>query len=74
MPHVSIKHFPADIGPERETALVDAVTRAVRDAFGCDEGVISIAIEPVDPEVWQERVYTPEIVERAHLLRKAPNY
>ncbi|GII54392.1 hypothetical protein Pth03_27810 [Planotetraspora thailandica] len=74
MPHVSIKHFPADLTKEQETALVGALTEAVRMAFGCDEGVISIALEPVDPGAWQERVYQPEIIERRHLLRKQPAY
>ncbi|WP_055477902.1 tautomerase family protein [Sphaerimonospora mesophila] len=74
MPHVSIRHFPAELTPEQESSLVAAVTRAVKDAFGCDEGVVSIALEAVEPDVWNEQVYLPEIVARSHLLRKTPNY
>lgn len=74
MPHVSIKHFPVPLDEERQARLVEQVTRAVRDAFGCDEGVISIALEPVEKETWNERVYQPEIVGRRDLLRKLPNY
>jgi phenylpyruvate tautomerase PptA (4-oxalocrotonate tautomerase family) len=74
VPHVNIKHFPVPITREQETELVAAVTAAVRNAFGCEEDVISISLEPVEQEVWNERVYLPEIVERKNLLRKAPNY
>ncbi|SDY47483.1 4-oxalocrotonate tautomerase [Amycolatopsis xylanica] len=74
MPHVSIKHFPAPLTNDREAALVSAVTKAVTDAFGCDEGVVSIAVEAVSPESWNDRVYLPEIVARKELLRKTPNY
>ncbi|WP_326826265.1 tautomerase family protein [Streptosporangium sp. NBC_01639] len=74
MPHVNIKYFPLPLSGEQESALVAAVSGAVRDAFGCDEGVISIALEPVAEEEWNGRVYVPEIVERGHLLRKTPNY
>ena len=74
MPHVSIKHFPVALDETRRRALVAAVTEAIRDAFGCDEGVISIAVEPVEPDVWHERVYIPEIVNRKDLLCKSPNY
>ncbi|MET7289576.1 amino acid adenylation domain-containing protein [Streptomyces sp. NPDC005573] len=74
VPHINIKHFPVHISDEQETELVAAVTAAVRDAFGCAEDVVSISLEPVEQEVWNERVYVPEIVERKDLLRKAPNY
>ncbi|HEX6472292.1 MAG TPA: tautomerase family protein [Streptosporangiaceae bacterium] len=74
MPHVAIKHFPASLSDAGRRALVDAVTSAVTSAFGCDEGVVSIALEPVDPEDWNERVYVPEILGRQSLLCKAPDY
>jgi phenylpyruvate tautomerase PptA (4-oxalocrotonate tautomerase family) len=74
VPHVNIKHFPASLSEEAQAELVAAVTKAVKTALGCDEGVISIALEPVEKEVWNERVYVPEIVNRKHLLRKTPNY
>ncbi|MGW7230894.1 hypothetical protein [Streptomyces cyaneofuscatus] len=46
----------------------------MKSAFRCDEGVISVALEPVEKEVWNERVYLPEIVQRKDLLHKTPNY
>ncbi len=74
MPHVLIKHFPAPLTAEREAELVSALTTAVQNAFGCDEGVISIALEPVEPAAWNDRVYVPEIVQRQELLCKRPDY
>lgn len=74
MPHVNIKHFPAPLNDEQASELVTAITEAVTNAFGCDEGVVSIALEPVGPQAWQDQVYAPEIVERHHLLRKTPSY
>jgi len=74
MPHVNIKYFPVPLEAEQRSGLVAAVTAAVRDAFGCDEGVVSIALEPVEASQWTERVYTPEIVGRGHLLCKTPDY
>ncbi len=74
MPHISIKYFPVPLGPDEKSELVTAVTHAVTTALRCDEGVVSVALEPVEPEAWNERVYVPEIVDRAHLLCKRPNY
>jgi 4-oxalocrotonate tautomerase len=54
--------------------LVSEITEAVKSAFGVDEGVISITLESVAPERWQEQVYVPEIINRRELLRKVPQY
>jgi phenylpyruvate tautomerase PptA (4-oxalocrotonate tautomerase family) len=74
VPHVNIKYFPVPITDAQRSALVAAVTSAVQAAFGCDERVISIALEPVDADAWNERVYVPEIVNRSDLLHKTPEY
>lgn len=74
LPHVNIKHFPVALSEERESELVAAVTKAVQSAFGCDEGVVSIALEPVEQSAWDDDVYRPELVGRRELLRKTPNY
>jgi 4-oxalocrotonate tautomerase len=74
IPHIAIKHFPAALSAVRQEELISSVTRAVQAAFGCEAGVVSIALEQVEPEAWREQVYLPEIVGRAHLLRKKPTY
>ncbi|MGW7066914.1 amino acid adenylation domain-containing protein [Streptomyces sp. NPDC054855] len=74
VPHVNIKHFPDNLAEAQVSALVEAITSAVRTAFAVDEGVVSIALEPVAQDVWNERVYIPEIVEDPGHLVKSPNY
>jgi amino acid adenylation domain-containing protein len=74
MPHVSIKHFPTPLTQQQQGELVNAISAAVREAFGCNEEVISIAMEPIPPSEWQSEVYEPEIEARSHLLAKTPRY
>ncbi|AWK10724.1 hypothetical protein SSP531S_51780 [Streptomyces spongiicola] len=74
MPHVNIKHFPTPVGEEQSARLVAAITAALTENLGCTEDAVSIALEPVDPSEWNERVYRPEVVERRALLHKQPNY
>lgn len=74
MPHINIKHFPAVLNEETKAELIRSLTKAVQNAFGCDEGVISIALEPVQQEIWHEQVYRSEIENRKNLLCKSPNY
>lgn len=74
MPHVNIKHFPVTINVEAQHRLIATLIEALQAAFGCTEEAISIAMEPIAKDAWAELVYRPEILERAHLLRKHPNY
>ncbi|GIE34035.1 hypothetical protein Ait01nite_070800 [Actinoplanes italicus] len=74
MPHINIKFFPVPLSADQQSQLVSAVTSAITDAFGCDENVVSIALEPIDKEAWNDQVYIPEIVNRRHILGKVPNY
>jgi len=46
VPHINIKHFPVAISEAQQAELVATITQAVNTAFKCDEGVISIALEP----------------------------
>ncbi len=74
MPHINIKFFPVALSEDAEQQMITELTEAVSAAFGCSRDVISIALEPVEEQNWQARVYQPEIIERRHLLRKTPNY
>ncbi|MET9418439.1 thioesterase domain-containing protein [Streptomyces klenkii] len=74
VPQVNIKHFPVPLSEARERELIAAVTEAVRSAFECGEDAISIALEPIPQEAWDERVRAPELIERGHLLVKTPTY
>ncbi|PPK65647.1 tautomerase PptA [Actinokineospora auranticolor] len=74
MPHVNVKHFPAELTEAQTERLSTALTAVIMEAFGCQEKAVSIALEPVGPEVWTERVYGPEITDRAELLIRKPGY
>ncbi|MGW6391707.1 tautomerase family protein [Streptomyces sp. NPDC055103] len=74
MPHVNIKYFATPVGEEQSARLVATITAALTENLGCTEDAVSIALEPVDPAEWNERVYHPEVVERRELLHKLPNY
>jgi 4-oxalocrotonate tautomerase len=74
MPHVSIKHFPAELTQEQKKDLSDAITIAIviQDALQCDEKVISIAMEAIAPQDWSAVVYQPEIeAKHQHLIKQS---
>ncbi|MDO6708101.1 tautomerase PptA [Photobacterium sp. 1_MG-2023] len=74
MPHVSIKHFPAELTQEQKQGLSDAITTAIQNALQCDEKVISIAMESIPPQDWSAAVYQPEIESKHQHLIKQPDY
>ncbi|MBU2706126.1 tautomerase family protein [Zooshikella marina] len=74
MPHVNIKYFPVTLSQAQKDELVTEITRTLQKTFDCDEGVISIALEPTSQDVWNEQVYIPEIEQKKNLLCKKPSY
>ncbi len=41
---------------------------------GSSEAAVSVSIEDVDPEHWNEKVFEPDIRARAETLYKKPGY
>ncbi|WP_236243089.1 hypothetical protein [Streptomyces sp. CC228A] len=74
MPHVSIKHWPRTFTDAEKQDLVASLTTTVTRVFACEPGAVSIAVEPVEPSLWLDRVHGPEIQARGHLLWKEPHY
>lgn len=74
MPHVNIKFFPKSLDERQRARLAAKITEAVQEALDVDEGVISIALQPVEAESWETEVYQPEIIGRKDLLVKTPRY
>ncbi|WP_436102933.1 amino acid adenylation domain-containing protein [Pararhizobium sp. LjRoot238] len=74
MPHISVKHFPANIDESRRQVLADELASAVIKAFGCAPNVVSVALEPVEAAHWDALVYQPEIIGRQKFLVREPNY
>lgn len=74
MPHVRIQHFSPPLPEDVVERLSAAITASVQDAIGCVDEAISIAIEPVSPQDWTDRVYEPVIAAEARWLVKPPGY
>ncbi|MBU2060310.1 MAG: tautomerase family protein [Bacteroidetes bacterium] len=73
MPHIHIKHFPS-ISDEQKCSFSVRLSTLISEVFNCSEDVVSIALEEVEPDVWHEKVYQPDIVSKRNLLFKSPCY
>ncbi|MEU8431992.1 tautomerase family protein [Streptomyces sp. NPDC029216] len=73
MPHIHIRHYPRDFTAEQLRAVDEAVTAAVTKTFATGEDTVSISLEPIRPEDWEEQVLS-EIAARRELLVKRPGY
>ena len=73
MPHVIVKLYP---GRDEETLnkLANKIMKDVVSIAGCEEKVVSVAIEEVDPSDWPEKVYRPDIMGKGETLIIKPGY
>jgi len=56
MPYIAIKAFPKT--EEMKAELAKRVNQAVIDALGCPAEAITLSIEDVQPENWQQVIDT----------------
>jgi 4-oxalocrotonate tautomerase len=73
MPHVIVKLLPGRT-EDQKNRLTEAITRALMDIAVCEEKSVSVAFEEVEKDQWAEKVYRPDILEKAALLYKKPGY
>ena len=73
MPHVTVKMHPGR-SEEQKNQLAAAIARDVMTIAKCPETAVSVAIEEVQPADWTEKVYRPEIAEKAETLYVKPGY
>ena len=73
MPHVIVKLWPGK-SEQQKTRLAEAITKDVMDVLHYGEESVSVAMEEISPEDWPEKVYRPEIVNKAASLYKKPGY
>jgi 4-oxalocrotonate tautomerase len=59
MPHVNIKHFPNELTNDEKSSLAESITTLVAEHFGTSEGAVSIALEPVTKDDWDDTVVQP---------------
>ena len=73
MPHVSVMLWPGR-SEEDKKRLAEAITEDVVRITGASPASVSVSIEDVPSDEWKERVYDPEIRDKADLLYKKPGY
>lgn len=59
MPYIAIKSYPKD--EETKKKIVEKINEAFLEVWGCRPEAVTISLEEVTPEEWQEKVAKPEI-------------
>ena len=54
MPYVAIKTFPKDEEAKAEAA--DRISKVLQEVWNCEPDWISVSIENIDPDDWDEKV------------------
>ncbi|WP_370616401.1 tautomerase PptA [Citrobacter portucalensis] len=73
MPHVDIKCFPRALTDEQKTALAADITEVIIRHLQSKDSSVSVALNEVEPEVWQG-VWDAEIAPQMARLIKKPGY
>ena len=73
MPHIIVKLWPGK-SEQQKARLAEAITKNVMEVFHYGEESVSVAMEEISPQDWPEKVYKPEIVNKAATLYKKPGY
>jgi len=62
MPYIAIKAYPKDEAIKK--AVVEKINQIFLETWVCPQQAITISVEEVAPENWQEQVVKPEIEPR----------
>ncbi len=73
MPHIIVKLYPGRSESQKKQ-LANEIAKNVVAIAKCEEKVVSVAFEEVDPSDWAEKVYKPDILEKQDNLYKKPGY
>ena len=73
MPHIIVKMYPAR-SEQQKARLAEAIVKDVMAITKVGDDAVSVTIEEVKPDDWAEKVYKPDIVNRAGKLYKKPGY
>ena len=73
MPHVIVKLYKGR-SDDVKLHLAQEIVKNVSTLAGCEERVVSVAIEEYDPKEWPEKVYKPDILEKQDTLVIKPGY
>lgn len=59
MPYIAIKAYPKD--EETKNRLAEKINEVMLEVWGCSQKAITISIEEIQPEDWQEKVVKQDI-------------
>lgn len=59
MPYIAIKAKPKDEATKKE--LVRRINELLLEVWGCPQGVVTISMEEIAPDAWQDTVVKREI-------------
>lgn len=59
MPYVSVKTFPQD--DEAQKRAAERIQQVLMEVWGCEPDWISVAVENVDPDRWEEEIVRGEM-------------
>ncbi|MGO8823241.1 MAG: tautomerase family protein [Desulfomonilaceae bacterium] len=69
MPHIIVKLYPGRT-EEQKISLAEQIAKDVVTIAKCPAEAVSVAIEEVEPERWNEEVYKPYILNNDSNLYK----
>ena len=73
MPHIIVKLYPGRSESQKKQ-LANEIAKNVVAIAKCEEKVVSVTFEEVDPSDWAEKVYKPDILNNEEKLYKKPGY
>lgn len=69
MPHVIVKMYPGRT-EDQKIRLAEAITKSLVSIAVCSEDSVSVGIEEVAPDQWDDKVYQPFILNNESTLYK----
>jgi 4-oxalocrotonate tautomerase len=73
MPHVIVKLWPGK-SEKQKAKLANEITKAVMHVLNYGEDSVSVALEEIEPGVWMDQVYKPDILGKPDQIYKKPGY
>jgi 4-oxalocrotonate tautomerase len=73
MPHVIVKLWPGE-SEQQKQRLADQIAKDVMDVFKFGEESVSVSMEEIDSQNWEQDVYIPDILGKWQSLYKKPGY
>jgi 4-oxalocrotonate tautomerase len=73
MPHVIVKLWPGK-SDKQKAKLAEEITKAVMPVLNYGEESVSVALEEIEPALWMDQVYKPDILGKPDQIYKKPGY